>query len=66
VFDLSDLVEGLSVFLHNPGGVVVWWKGALGGLLVVIVPKFVEDFGEGRPWCNIVGCLVETPSWWCI
>ncbi|KAL6624846.1 hypothetical protein ACP70R_032167 [Stipagrostis hirtigluma subsp. patula] len=31
-------------FLHVPGG--LWWKGALGGI-DGLVPKFVEDFGEG-------------------
>jgi hypothetical protein len=24
--------------------------------LVAIVPIFVEDFGEGRPWCNLIDC----------
>jgi hypothetical protein len=25
--------------------------------LVAIIPKFMEDFGEGRPWLNIVECF---------
>jgi len=24
--------------------------------LVAIVPIFVEDFGEGRPWCSLIDC----------
>jgi hypothetical protein len=56
LFDLSDLVEGFPVFLHNRE---VWWSGGRVPLvdLVAIVPKFVEDFGEGCPWCNDVGCF---------
>ncbi|KAL6619762.1 hypothetical protein ACP70R_034901 [Stipagrostis hirtigluma subsp. patula] len=25
--------------------------------LVAIGPKFVEAFGEGRPWCTVVDCF---------
>jgi len=52
VFDLNDLVEGFSVFYT--------WEVCGGRVplveLVAIVPIFVEDFGEGRPWCNLIDC----------
>jgi hypothetical protein len=47
-FDLNDLVEGFSVFYTTGSSVVE---------LVAIIPKFMEDFGEGRPWWNIVDCF---------
>jgi hypothetical protein len=49
VFDLNDLVEGFSVFYATRE---VWWSGGRVPLveLVAIVPKFMEDIGEGRPW----------------
>ena len=53
MFDLNDLVEGFSVFYT--------WEVCGGRVplveLVAIVPIFVEDFGEGRPWCDNVDCF---------
>ena len=30
--------------------------------LVAIVPIFVEDFGEGRPWCSLIDFVVEVAT----
>jgi hypothetical protein len=56
VFDLNDLVEGFPVFYTTRE---VWWSGGRVPLveLVAIVPKFMEDFGEGRPWWNVIDCF---------
>jgi hypothetical protein len=48
VFNLYDFVEHFSVFntvRKVCGGRVPSVE------LVAIVPKFMEDFGEGCPWC---------------
>lgn len=50
MLNLNDLVEGFSVFntiREVCGGRVPLVE------LVAIVPKFVEDFGEGCPWCLV-------------
>lgn len=57
MFDLNDLVEGFSVFYTTRevcGGLV---EGVPLVELVAILPKFVEDFVEGRPWCNVIDCF---------
>lgn len=54
MFNLNDLVEGFSVFntiREVCGGGVPLVE------LVAIVPKFVADFGEGCPWCNVIDCF---------
>lgn len=66
MFDLNDLVEGFSVFYTNrevcdglvEGVPLVELVAILfSPELVTILPKFVEDFGEGCPWCNVIDCF---------